>query len=110
MSSVADAVVAALTARDLEAFIACYAEHAVIERDQGDVLASGHDEIRARYGEMFVTYPTLSVRKITAFAVGAYVVQLEEVEGRGPDREQHIAVYRIEDGLIVHERLLEVAV
>jgi hypothetical protein len=36
--------------------------------------------------------------------VGEFVVQEEEVTGRG-DHHRHVAVYLIEDGLIKRERL-----
>jgi hypothetical protein len=37
--------------------------------------------------------------------VGDFVVQEEVVSGRGPD-ERHVAVYLLQGGLIVRERLL----
>ena len=55
---------------------------------------------------MFAEYPAIAVRKINSFAVGSYVVQEEEAMGRESEPERHIAIYRIESGLIVYERLL----
>lgn len=106
VKSAAEAVVEALTAHDLEAFVACYALNAIIETGDGEVLASGREAIRARYGPMFISFPAVSVRKIEGFSVGEYIVQFEEVEGRGPTPERHVAIYRIINGLVAHERLL----
>ena len=55
---------------------------------------------------MIAEFPAIAVRKLNSFTVGSYVVQEEEATGRGPEPERHVAVYRIESGLIVHERLL----
>ena len=106
MTDVTDAVLAALSARGLEAFVACYAEDAQIEDGDGVVLAAGHEALRARYAPMFERFPTLRVRKLGGLAVGYFVVQEEEVTGREPEPERHIAVYRLSNGLIAHERLL----
>ncbi len=61
---------------------------------------------RARYSEMFARLPELSVQKLQSFAAGDYIVQLEEVTGREPAPERHVAVYRLTAGLISHELLL----
>lgn len=107
MADVINAVVEALSGRDLESFIACYAADARIEDDAGTPIATGHGEIRLRYAEMFRRFPTLRVRALARLTVGTYVVQEEEVLGRASQPERHIAIYRLSnDGLIAHERLL----
>ncbi len=108
MADVIDAVVQALSARDLESFVACYAVDARIEDAEGTPLATGHREIRLRYEEMFRRFPNLRVGALARLAVGTYVVQEEEVLGRAAQPERHIAIYRLtEDGLIGRERLLK---
>lgn len=102
-----DDVLTALSTRDIQSFVQCYTVDARIEDGDGVVLATGRDAIRHRYELMFERFPRLDVRKIGGFAVGSYVVQEEEVHGRTPQPERHIAVYRVEDGLIAHERLLK---
>jgi hypothetical protein len=104
--NVTEAVLDALSAGDIDAFVRCYAENAKIETGRGETLAFGHEEIRSRYETMFAEFPAIAVRKINSFAVGSYVVQEEEATGRGAVPRRHVAVYRIEAGLIVHERLL----
>ena len=101
-----DVVLDALSARDIDAFVRCYAENAKIETGDGETLASGQEEIRRRYETIFAEFPAIAVRKLNSFTVGAYVVQEEEAMGRGPAPKRHVAIYRIESGLIVHERLL----
>ena len=104
MSDVADRVLAALNAHDLEAFVACYAGDATIEDGYDRVASRGHDELRARFGSTFVDYPELRIELISRTIVGEFVVQEENVTGRG-DHHRHLAVYLIEDGLIKRERL-----
>jgi hypothetical protein len=106
VANVTDAVLDALSARDIDAFVCCYAENAQIETGDGEILASGREEIRRRYEAVFAQFPAIAVRKLSSFAVGSYVVQEEEVVGRVPEPERHVAIYRIEAGLIAHERLL----
>ncbi len=107
MADVVDAVVRALSERDLSSFIACYAVEARIEDAGGTPIATGHGEIRLRYEEMFRRFPDLRVRAFARLTVGTYVVQEEEVLGRASQPERHIAIYRLtKDGLIANERLL----
>ncbi len=106
MSTVIDRVLVALNAHDLEAFVACYDPMATIEDGNDQVLARGHLEIRNRYGPMFETYPALHVEPLGRSEVGSFVVQNELVTGRTLESEHHIAVYQLENELIVRERLL----
>lgn len=106
MSAVIDRVLAALNARDLEAFVSCYTAEATIEDGNDRVLARGHSEIRNRYGSMFEVYPALNVEPLGRWKVGSFVVQEERVTGRAAESERHIAIYQLDNELIVRERLL----
>lgn len=106
MSTVIDRVLAALNAHNLEAFVACYDPEATIEDGNDRVLAHGHVEIRSRYGPMFEIYPALHVEPRGRWEVGSFVVQEEQVTGRAAELEHHIAVYQLNNELIVRERLL----
>jgi hypothetical protein len=99
-------VLAAINAGELEAFVACYQPAATVEDGADTVLASGHDQLRARYGAMFEQYPQLRVASLSRIDVGPYVVSEEWVVGRSAEVERHVAVYTIEDSLIARERLL----
>jgi hypothetical protein len=105
VSDVVVRVLAALRGGDLDGFVSCYAPDATIEDGYDRVVARGHDELRARYGPMFESMPDLRVDVLSRTEAGPFIVQEESVTGRGK-HEQHIAVYLVEDGLIVRERLL----
>ena len=105
MSDVVDRVVAAINARDVEAFVACYAEDATIEDGYDRVGIRGRDELRERYAAMFERFPEIHVEPGWRTSVGEFVVQEEAVAGRG-DHTRHVAVYLVRDGLIARERLV----
>ena len=101
---VVDQQLAAYNRRDLEGFVACYAADAQILRPDGSLLASGHDEIRARYGELFDQSPELHAEIRNRIEVGAVVVDEEYVTGFVlPDMPSAIhaaVVYRVADDLV----------
>jgi hypothetical protein len=103
--SVVDRVLEALNTKDVDAFVACYADDATIEDGDDRVLVRGHAQLRERYGPMFERYPQLRVEGGRRIEAGAFVVQDETVTGRG-DPEHHVAVYKLANDLIVRERLL----
>jgi hypothetical protein len=105
VTDVAERVLAALNAHDLDAFVACYTPTATIENGYDEVRARGHDQLRELYGRMFEQYPDLRVEAGWRAELGDFVVQAENVTGR-PGHPQHVAVYLLEDGLIARERLI----
>ena len=105
MSDVVDRVVDALNAHDVDAFVACYAEDATIEDGLDEVLARGHDGLRARYAPMFEEFPDARWQTLTRIDSGPFVVQHEEVTGRG-EPARHVCIYLVRDGLIGRERIL----
>src|SRR5437763_16674662 len=98
-TDVVDRVVAALNAKDIDAFGACYAPDATIENGYDEVRARGHDELRERFAPMFERFPDLRIESVSRTTVGDFVVCEETVTGRG-DHEHHVAVYLVRDGLI----------
>lgn len=97
----------AYNARDLEAFVACYAPDVVMEDGQGQVMLRGHEAMRGVYGRLFSGSPELNCRLVSRIRVGPYVLDEERVTGFGGPGEVHaVAVYRVEDDLIVHVRML----
>jgi hypothetical protein len=76
----------------------------------GSILASGHHEIRERYGELFAASPNLRAEIANRIEVGSVVIDEERVTGfvlPGMPSEIHAAVvYRVVDGLIHTARLL----
>ena len=105
MSDVVDRVLAALNAHDIDAFVACYADDATIENGFDQVGARGHDGLRERYGPMFEEFPDIRVTGLHRIDAGEFVVQHEEVTGRG-EPARHVVVYLVRDGKIARERLL----
>ena len=103
--SVVDRVVEALNAQDVDGFVACYSADATIEDGYDHVGVRGREELRARYGALFEKYPGVRVEPGWRTEVGGFVVQEETVTGRA-GHERHVAVYQVEDGLIVRERLI----
>jgi hypothetical protein len=76
-----DRQLAAYNHRDLEEFVACYTSDARVVQPDGSLLASGHDEIRARYGELFDLSPNLQAEIRNRIEVGSVVFRLGSYEG-----------------------------
>jgi putative hydrolase of HD superfamily len=92
----------AYNARDIEGFMACWAEDAEVYAHPATLLAAGAAAIRARHVERF-REPDLFGRLLGRMAVGGLVVDREVVtrnfpEGRG--QVDVIALYEIVDGRI----------
>ena len=97
--------VGAFNAHDMDSFLATYHPGCVISDGRGEVLMTGHDEIRASYREGWSTRG-LQVEVLGRLALGDWVVDREHVtEKNGPDFEA-IAVYRVGGGVITSVRLL----
>ena len=99
--------VQAYNSHDLDGFLACYAETAVVEDADGCVLVNGPDEMRHHYRRVFEASPNLHAEIVSRMRVGSYIVDQEHVTGR-PDGDLHaIAIYRLnEAGLIDRVRFL----
>ncbi|HWI53986.1 MAG TPA: nuclear transport factor 2 family protein [Symbiobacteriaceae bacterium] len=96
----------AYNARDLERFLACYAQDVVIEDGAGNLLMKGHEEMRKRYGPMFAEHPDLHCRIANRIRINDYVVDEERITGRGPAEVHAVAIYRVAGDLITHVRFL----
>ena len=105
MSDVVARVVDALNAHDVEAFVACYAASATIEDGFDNVLARGHEGLRARYAPLLAEFPDAHWEVLTRIDAGTFVVQHEEVTGRG-DPATHVCIYLVREGRIERERIL----
>ncbi len=91
----------AYNAQDLEGMLGKYSEDCIVAELNGPVLQSGKAEIRARYAKIFADYPQNRARSINRIALGATVIDHEQV-ARGPEGPhfEAICVYAIKDGLI----------
>lgn len=103
-----EAQLAAYNARDIDAFLACYAPDCIIEDGQGRRLMAGHAEMRERYATLFAASPRLHARIVHRTRIGRYVLDEEEITGRVPDFRRAVAIYRLngEGALIEHVRFL----
>ena len=103
---IVEAQLRAYNARDLDAFVACYAEDVVIEEGAGQVLLSGRESMRAQYGPFFADNPALHAEIVNRMQIGPYVVDEERISGAGPDRMHAVAIYRVTGDRIEHVRFL----
>jgi len=93
--------------RDLERFIVAYSTDVVIEDGENKLLMNGHNQMRESYGTLFETYPELHCKIVSRIKVGNYVVDEEEITGRGNPTPVHaVVIYRVDDDKIVHVRVL----
>ena len=85
---------------DVDAFSRCFAEQATVASlEDGEVAATGRDEIREQYGDLFEAVPELRCTVTDEFTVGAFVVGRERVTGIDEPFDA-LAVYLVQDGVI----------
>jgi putative hydrolase of HD superfamily len=108
-ADVIDRQLAAYNRRDLDGFVGCYAADAEIVQPDQSLLASGHDEIRARYGELFDSSPDLRAEIRNRIEIGSVVIDHEAITGfvlpGMPSELQAAVVYQVADELIHKARL-----
>jgi hypothetical protein len=109
-TEIVDRQLVAFNNRDIEGFVACYGLEAKVVQPDGSFLASGHDQIRKVYGELFARSPELNATVPNRIEVGAVVVDEERITGfnlPGSPTEMHsLVAYRIQDDLIEDAYLL----
>ncbi len=102
---VAQELVDALNARDVDRVVGCFSADAVVQDDAGKVFAQGEEAIRAHFGQVIAQSPNLHVEIPSRIHVGSWVVQEEHTTGLILEElvpDLHIPVaYRVEDGKIV---------
>lgn len=98
----------AYNAHQVDAFVACFAEGAVVEDADGNALMIGREQLRVQYEQLFSGFPDLRAEVVTRISVGAFVVDEERLtDGPFGDRADAVAIYRVDgDGLIGHVRFL----
>jgi len=102
---VAQVLVDALNARDVDRTVGCFSADAVVQDDGGNVFAQGEEAISAHFGQVIAQSPNLHVEILSRIHVGSWVVQEEHTTGLILEElvpDFHIpAAYRVEDGKIV---------
>ncbi len=97
----------AYNARDIEAFVGCYADGVVILDADGNELVRGHEALRSLYRSMFEASPELHAEVTTRLRIGRFVIDDEHVTGSPQGEVRGIAVYRLgDDGLIERVQFL----
>lgn len=88
-------------AQDIETFMSCYADDAVLAGLNGAVTHTGKAAIQARHVDLFATFPQNKAKLVNRIDLGSTVVDHEAVE-RSPGGEafEVAAIYTIKDGLI----------
>lgn len=100
-AQVATKQIDAFNQRDLDGFMALYAEDAVVaEFPSGKVLWAGKAAIRERYATMFKANTMPPVRVPTRVVDGAFVVDYEEWDAKAGERNHATWMYEIRGGLI----------
>ncbi len=92
----------AYNAKDIKAFMACWAEDAEIFSHPDIVLAKGHNDIRARHLVRFQE-PDLYGHLVSRLRLGNRVVDTECVTRNFPEgvgEVDVVAIYEVADGLI----------
>ena len=86
-----EAQVVAYNARDIDAFVACFAEDVVIADGTGKAVISGSDVLRTSYSAMFNANPDLHAEIVTRVRAGGWTVDLERVTRSGATIEVLVA-------------------
>lgn len=95
------AQVDAYNARDLEAFLAVYAEEVVVRTADGQEIILNKESLRERYGKLFKENPAIHCSIIRREVAGNIVIDDEHVAGLADGRRKEArATYEIADGMI----------
>jgi hypothetical protein len=102
--------VAAFNARDLDAFVACYAADARIIDASGTPMAEGHAGLRQMYSPLFANSPELHTTITNRIHIGTWVIDDEHTTGfvlpGYPTELRAVVVYHIVDDKIAQAQLL----
>ncbi len=106
-SAVAQALVDAYNAHDVEGILKTYDANSVARRlPGGEVILTGHAEIRRKFETSFQRSPDARVEVVQRIVDGDFVIDKEKitgtVEGKAVERYGTV-IYEIRDGRIVNE-------
>jgi hypothetical protein len=87
--------------RDIDAFVAPYAENVKVYKFPNELLYEGKTAMYDMYGRMFARTPDLHCRLVNRIVMGNTVIDQEEVTISKKDPPMNaIAIYKIKDGKI----------
>ena len=99
----------AYNAKDIDAFMNVFSTDAAIYNFGNEkALAKGAEEVRAVYTKLFINSPNLHSLVINRSVIGNKVIDYELISGRQNSDEllKLIAIYEVEDGLIIKATFL----
>ena len=103
---VAQALIDAINAHDLDAVLRTYAPDSVARRlPGGEEFLRGHPDIRAKFAALFEKNPGIHIEIIGRIVHGDHVIDREKISGLmgGAGPSYGAVVYEIRDGLIRNE-------
>jgi hypothetical protein len=87
--------------QNIDAFLACYAQDAVLAGLNGDITHAGIAAIRKRHEDLFYEFPKNHAKLVNRIDLGSTVIDHESVErAPGGDRFEVAAIYTIRNGKI----------
>jgi uncharacterized protein (TIGR02246 family) len=92
----------AYNARDLEAFLACYADDAKLWRAPDTITESGKEALRARYRRRFDGAPALHATILARIVFDRFVVDHERVTGVPEGVLETVVTYEVIGDRIVN--------
>ena len=90
----------AYNARDLEAFLACFAPEVTVRELDGRVKLKGLAALRKSYGKLFTDHPGLHAEVTKRMILGTRIVDEERVTGLGPAPLRAAAIYEVKQNRI----------
>jgi hypothetical protein len=93
------AQVDAYNARDIDAFVAAYADDVVISDHDGRPLLGGVEAMREQYGALFDGTPDLRAEILGRISAGDWTVDHERVS-RGEETREVLVAYLVEGDTI----------
>ena len=96
----------AYNARNVDAFVRCFAPTIICEDGVGKRLFIGNATMRERYAALFAESPNLHCEVRMRLRIGEYAI--DEVDVTGPDGEivHAVVIYHVKGNLITHIRFL----
>ena len=93
----------AYNVQDLDAFCACYSEDITVSDYNGAVSSAGMEAFRARYRDLFATFPENRVKLRSRLALGDLAVDHEEVmRSASAQMFEVVAIYSVRGEKIAH--------
>ena len=96
----------AYNARDIDAFLATYAENVKIYNESGQLIMEGHEQMRAGYADMFKTVTNLYCEIENRMVINNKVIDKEKVRYNDSYIEA-VAVYEVKKGKITKVNFIE---